>query len=261
MSSTVFDTSPAMHILRNSVDSRRLETHQYSQWQQWSLGNGRRQSRHDLMSDMVDARHERHMYIPSRSNLQNLPPQNASLDDDEMVMRVVQFFQNIHTMAVMRQLQIEEGEPYQPYQCSAPPVATQQQCWYLENNEVDGSATAFHDDSCHDEMIAIVCTELGQSASCLLAEQEALWNRLKHQQEQQQEDQQQQPLIPEWLHEAARQQGQRIRVVQLEGHSETQLVTCIGCKVQMLALAHAQIVYCPRCGCTFALAVLAAECG
>ena len=129
-----------------------------------------------------------------------------------------------------------------------------------------------HDDDDDDENLSL--TELGQSAS-FLAQQAAIWDRIHHQQqpeELQRDDNKDQkqaakdktssdapllgPVIPEWLHHAARQEGRRIRVVAVNRDMETRTVTCVGCQKQMLAACHVQIVYCPVCGSTFSPEIL-----
>ena len=59
------------------------------------------------------------------------------------------------------------------------------------------------------------------------------------------------PIIPEWLHEAAHQEGRQIRVVTVNSTAETRTVMCIGCKKDMLAATNVQLVFCPCCGTTF----------
>ncbi|CAB9516836.1 expressed unknown protein [Seminavis robusta] len=250
----MFAINPATNILNNSIDSRSLGVHQYSEWREWAMGSARRHSQQDLMSEHVDAAQERHMYIPSRLALQKPPALSPYLGPEEMVSRVVSFFQSVHNSHVLRQLQIEEGEPFQSYQfnnypptAAAPAAAAATLPQHCENGFDDSfsSSTSNHEDNC-------CITELGQSTS-FLREQEKLWNRVKEQQ------QQKQPVIPDWLHDVARQEGRRIRVVTVDSNTETRTVTCIGCQKRMLAAANVQIVFCPECGLTFCPEALAAE--
>ena len=225
----------------NTMSCRNLSLHQYSQWQEWTQGEGWRRSRQDLMEDIVDSAAERHMYIPAKQAA--LPCANAApscLDNDELVGWIVAQFQNLHTNVLLRQLQLAEGFHELPFSSSPLPPPPRRQCQLYacaRSNIYDSitSTTAAED---------VSLTELGLTRS-MIAEQEELWNRAKQQQAAE-------PFIPDWLHAAARQEGRRIRVVTVDNSTETKTVTCVGCQQTMLAACNVQIVFCPQCGCTFA---------
>ena len=218
----------------DGMDCRNLAAHQYAQWQEWAQGNRWQRSQQDLMEDIVDPVAERHMYIPSKQAA--LPPRSSfsssssssasfSMDNEEMVEQVVLFFQELHNNFMLRQLQLAEGYPPHPA--------------LLPNQNQVHSARHNNDDTAQPDF---ALTELGLTPS-LVAEQQELWNRAKLQKAAE-------PLIPDWLHAAAHQEGRRIRVVTVS--TATRTVTCIGCSKQMLAAVNVEIVFCPQCGCTFA---------
>lgn len=192
------------------------------------------------MEDIVDPAAERHMYIPLNfsADIPWSPAASCDLGNDEMVARVVAFFQTIQNNHLLRQLQRAEGHHDQPYNTP---------CFPQHHDHAHSSSAACHnnDDSFTSTTAAedVSLTELGLTPS-LVAEQQDLWNRAKQQTEQ--------PVIPEWLHKEARQQGRRIRVVTVDDSTATKTVTCIGCRKNMLAACHVEIVFCPECGCTFA---------
>ena len=229
-----------------AMDSSSLSVHQYSQWQEWAEGGRWRRSQQDLMDDTVDAAAERHMYIPLKQAAIPSTPTSAELDSDEMVARVVAFFQNIHNNHALRQLGLIQGEHNQPYAANYPAFHNEQQAFASCNNNDDSfTSTTDAEDVC-------LATELGLTPS-LIAELEELWKRAKQKPAT--------PEIPEWLHHAARQEGRRIRVVTVNDTTDTKTVTCIGCKKNMLAACNVQIVFCPECGCTFAPDMLACQAG
>ena len=246
--------------------------HSYSNWQAWA--NGERQlSSSDLLTEEVpDPAQLRHMYVPMKqaSISSSFPAHNENLADEEMVARVVTFFQSVQTNTAIRQLQQDEQD------CSFQFINNQGDCQYLptpalarcpQHRNVDESATASAAAASvvnsEDPTVNQILTELGESSSCFLREQAAIWERLQksttikgddnnnNNDKKPAADDSVVPIIPEWLHEAAHQEGRQIRVVTVNSTAETRTVMCIGCKKDMLAATNVQLVFCPCCGTTF----------
>jgi len=239
MSTMLASPLSALNNSFSSMDSSCLEHHQYAEWQEWSTRARRSES--DLMDDIVDEAAERHLYIPLKQAAAT-PSLSPDLGDEELVMRVVQFFSNIHANTALRQLGIYEGHPNQPYRYTTN--------FPQHNNAFCSSLNDSFTFTTDAEDVSL--TELGLTPS-LIAEQEQIWNQAK-------KHQQQTPIIPDWLHDAARQDGRRIRVVMIDTNTETKTVRCIGCCKDMLAAASVEIVFCPECGVTFSPNMLSPPC-
>lgn len=236
--------------------------HNYSNWQAWANGE-RQMSSSDLLAEEVpDPAQARHMYVPMRqaSFSSSFPSVNENLGDEEMVARVVAFFQSVQTNTAIRKLQQKEQD------CSFELLSNQGDCQFLptpaltrrpQHHQDEGTTTTdANTAAAEDPNIHQILTELGESSSCVLAEQAAIWERLQNSKDNDKkpaavDDDKMVPIIPEWLHEAAHQEGRQIRVVTVNSTAETRTVMCIGCKKDMLAATNVQLVFCPCCGTTF----------
>jgi len=203
---------------------------------------------------------------------------NNDLDDGAMVARVVAFFQSVQNQHAIRQMQLED-EQHEERNNDGGSAHRHGQYSYL-TADVDALARGpqhhFQHGDTDNDGVDEYCsmTKLEKPSSTVLAEQADIWNRLQEQREQEELRKQQQetnekkraasnnnnsnnnimPVIPEWLHQAAREEGRRIRVVTLantQTSAGTRSVTCIGCQKQMITAQNVQIVFCPSCGSTF----------
>lgn len=245
-----------------------MPLHQYecSEWQAWAVGGRRRLSRADLMSDLPpNPAEERHMYVPMKqaTYLSHFPI-NEDLNDEEMVARVVSFFQSVQTNNAIRQLEREEqgGFTFQwpsfpPLEGASVPTTIETYANTAQHTHAGVAASAAGAPIVDDPFCL---TELQETPS-FMAEQAAIWDRLKNPPKSSyannnNNDSKKEasviPIIPEWMHAAAHQEGRKIRVVTVNKSTETRTVTCIGCQKDMLAATNVQLVFCPCCGTTFA---------
>ena len=225
----------------SSASDAQQQMQQYSEWQAWASGE-RHISESDLLSEFVDPAEERHMYVPMKqASFSSRFPLNENLGGDEMVARVVAFFQAVQTNNAIRQLQRDEQD-YSFQFLPGPAIADAPMLARLPQHP-QADATDIEDPN-------VNLTELGESPS-FLAEQAAIWERLKNPSKNDKSTASVVPIIPEWLHEAVHQEGRRIRVVAVDKTTETRAVTCIGCRKKMVAATNVQLVFCPGCGTTF----------
>ena len=239
----------------------------YSEWQAWATGERQLSSSDLIAEDLPDPAQERHMYVPMKqaSFSSSFPAVNEKMGGEEMVKRVVTFFQSVQTNNAIRQLQQEEQDYSFQFisnegDCQhlpAPTLTRVPQHRQEEATTVTNAAAAVSSVSAEDPNVNQILTELGETPSYFLAEQAAIWERLKNPNK---DDNNKKPaasvdavvpIIPEWLHEAAYQEGRRIRVVTVNNTTATRTVMCIGCKKDMLAATNVQLVFCPCCGTTF----------
>lgn len=216
----------------------------YEEWSHWDTTREARRS--DLLSEDLDEKEQQHMWVPI--DVQPLKDKN-----DSLVERVVDLFQAVHLNTERCQQRpaanANRGEHNHTLNHARFPQHSQYETDACSNGAIAPDASSLvtfpnhHRAGDNEFSESISITELRRSAS-FMAQQVAMLDRVKKQQAMV-------PRIPQWLHEAARQDGRRIRIVTLNSKSVTRKITCIGCCKIMTADSTVEIVYCPACGSTF----------
>jgi len=244
---------------KDSQFASAMQPHQYSEWQIWSSSN-RQLASSDLIAEDVKSEEERHMYLPLKRPSFIAPQFCNLLGDNEMVARVVAFFQAVQTNTAIRQLQQQEQEYFfQPLSLDCEnDTASHVNCEHVAHYPQHEQIPQQQEQQQQQEPDYSFLTELGgETPSRVMAEQAALWDRLKKdclkkvQATSIRTDTTVVPRIPEWLHQAARDEGRQIRVMTVDGQTPTDSIVCVGCHKNIMVAQGTELVYCPCCGTTF----------